>query len=294
MDNIEISPYDNLLVYKKHYTPEIVYSIINEKKLSGLRIFAQLEPDRLTDLNFLKNYSFLESLDITSIDDYDFSFLRELENLKALSITTLGKNKIDLSNQINLESLALVWRKGKILGIEKCRNINELCLINFNEKDFDSIKTLENLKELKIKSASVTSMDGVENFTALKKLELGVCRKLEDLTSMTGLKNLTFLSFDTCPKIKDFEKIGSLQNLDDLEISDCKEINSIEFIQHLTSLKKLSLLGNTVIADGNLIPAKRIDQVFHKHYTHYNVEIVNQEFQDLIKRNIEKIKSIFK
>jgi hypothetical protein len=84
MNKIEISPYRNLLVYQKGYTPDFVLETITDKKLKGLRIFAQLKEQRLKSIDFLKEFDFLESLDITSVDDFDFSSLKELKNFDAL------------------------------------------------------------------------------------------------------------------------------------------------------------------------------------------------------------------
>ena len=73
--NIRISPFGSLLVYKKGYTPAFVAKTIRNHNLRGLRIFAHLKEDRLQDVDFLGEYDFLEALDITSLDDYDFGFL---------------------------------------------------------------------------------------------------------------------------------------------------------------------------------------------------------------------------
>ena len=77
---IEISPNDSLLVFKKGYTPEFVFETIHKKNLNGLRIFAILNEDRLSNINFLSDYSFLKSLDITSVDDYSFDFFERLHS----------------------------------------------------------------------------------------------------------------------------------------------------------------------------------------------------------------------
>src|ERR1051325_946745 len=111
---IEIAPYGNLLVYKKDYTPEFVKEVIEERRLDGLRIFDHLEP--LSSLAFLRDYGFLEKLDIDSIHDHNYGFLRCLKNLRSLGIgiSTKEENEIDLSDLENLEVLALQWRKNKI------------------------------------------------------------------------------------------------------------------------------------------------------------------------------------
>lgn len=150
-DNIEIAPFDNLLVYKKGYTAEFVSKIIKERNLGGLRIFAVLKEDRLENLNFLKGYSFLEKLDVTSALDYDFGFLQELTRLKKLSISTEGSNVINIGDLVNLEYLTVKWRK-EIIGFENCSRLSSLTLVEFSEKDLSKIQNLKSLSHLRIKT----------------------------------------------------------------------------------------------------------------------------------------------
>lgn len=291
---IEISPNGSLLVYKNKYSAEYARSIIQEQKLCGLRIFAQLKDDRLPDLDFLSEYSFLEALDITSVDDCNFGFLAHLKNLKDLTINVVGKNTIDLSNQINLENLTIQWRKGKILGLDKCYKITSLCLVDYEEEDLTPIASLINLYDLKVKTASVKNVNGIENFTNLKSLLLGNCKKLSSICKLDKLKNATSVSFELCPQIIDYELIGCLSNLENLQISDCKSISTIRFLQKLPSLNRLVLLGNTDVLDGDLIPAKNIKEVFYKHRKHYNIKIDKKNYDSMIKNNLKKIKGMFK
>lgn len=292
--NIEISPYGSLLVYKKGYTLDFVRSTIIEKHLRGLRIFAHLKDDRLTDLDFLSEYTFLEVLDIASVDDYDFGFLSSLKDLKDLSINIEGKNSIDLGNQESLESLTIQWRKGKISGLEKCQNITSLCLVDFKEDDFLPISSLGKLGDLKVKTASIKTIKGVEDFSLLETLLLGNCKALKSINDIGGLQKLSSLNFELCPKIEDYNPVGNLSNLESLQITDCKGVNTIRFVQKLSSLKKLMLLGNTDILDGDMTSTKNIKEVIYKHRKHYNIKIENKENDRLVKSNLEKIKGMFK
>ena len=79
-----------------------------------------------------------------------------------------------------------------------------------------------------------------------------------------------------------------------MQITDCKGVASIKFIESLERLKKLSLLGNTDILDGDLVPAKKVKEVFYKHRKHYNVTIDNKEYDSLIRTNLNKLKGLFK
>ena len=290
----EISPYGNMLVYKKGYTASFVEMTIRENNLEGLRIFDHL--DKLESLDFLQDFGFLQKVDIDSILDHDYSFLKKLNNLRSLKIgPAVGeKNIVDLSNLVNLKELTINWRKGKIEGIEKCQKITSLCLVEYKEGDFTPISSLGNLESLQVKTGSVSNVDGVENFHKLRHLLLGNCKKLESISNLSELEKLTSLHIEQCPKIKDYAPIGSLLNLENLQIVDCKGVNTIGFIKELFSLKKLSLLGNTDVLDGDLKPAQSVKEVFYKHREHYNVKIQNEEYDRLVKRNFEKLKGMFK
>lgn len=290
--NIEISLFGNNLMFKTGYTKDLVFSIIKEKKLEGLKINTRWEG--IKSLDFLSEYEFIESLEIVGNNDFDFSFLFSLKNLKKLSISIVGNNPIDFSNQTNLEMLTIQWRKGNIIGLDKCSNMSTLCLVDYVEDDFTSINKLINLNDLKVKTASIKKLNGIENFVNLKHLLLGNCKKLTSIDELKSLSNLISLSFELCSQIKDYFQIGSLSNLENLKITDCKGIDSIKFIENLSSLKMLSLLGNTDVLDGDLIPAKNIKEVFYKHRKHYNIKIENIDNEELVKRNLEKIRNLFK
>lgn len=290
--NIEISPYGNNLIFKNGYNKEIVLSILKGKQLNGIKINTRWE--NLNDLSFLSEYDFLESLDLVGTGDFDFSFLFSLKRLKRLSISIVGNNLIDLSNQEKLETLAIQWRKDKVMGLEKCSNITSLCLIDYTEEDFSPIASLQKLEDLKVKTACVKNCYGIEKLIDLKSIFLGNCKKLLEIEELIELKNLTSLFFDLCPQIKNYASIGNLEKLENLQITDCKGISSIKFIESLPFLKKLSLLGNTDVLDGDLMPAKNIKEVFYKHRKHYNIKIENKDHDNLVKSNIKRIKGSFK
>jgi Leucine-rich repeat (LRR) protein len=294
MENgIKISPYGNMLLYQKGYTVEFVYNIIKKYHLSGLRIFDHL--DRLETLDFLKDYVFLEKLDIDCIYDHDYSFLSSLTNLKFLGIGASIKqsNSIDLSNQKELETLGINWRK-KITGLEKCTKLSSLTLVEFKEKDLQKIQDLKNLVELRIKTGAIENLSGADKLINLRSLNIGNCKKLHSIKAINHLPNLKELYLDICPNINDYEEVTDLPNLEALSLTDCGKVQSLKFIERYAALQKLSLLGNTVIVDGDLVPAKRIKSLEHKHYSHYNVKLENPSYNQNVKNNLEKIKNWFK
>ena len=292
-NEIEISPYGNMLVYKKGYTAEFVKKVIQEHRLNGLRIFDHL--DRLDTLDFLKDYTFLEKLDIDCIYDHDYSFLSILLHLKHLGIGASIKqsNTIDLSNQQELETLSINWRK-KIAGLDNSTKLSSLTLADFKEKDLQKIEALKTLIELRIKTGSIESLSGADKLINLRSLNIGNCKKLQSIKAINHLPNLKELDLDACPNINDYDEVTDLPNLKTLNLTDCGKVQSLKFIERYPSLEKLSLLGNTVIVDGDLVPAKRIKSLQHKHYSHYNVKLENPSYNQHVKNNLEKIKNWFK
>ncbi|MET0637388.1 MAG: hypothetical protein ABWZ25_15260 [Chitinophagaceae bacterium] len=292
-DKIEIAPFDNLLVYKKGYTNEMVYNIITSKKLGGLRIFSVLKGDRLESLDFLRDYTFLERLDVTSVADYDFSFLRELTELKKLSINTQGENVINLINQRSLEHLSVKWRKN-IVGLGHCTQLLSLGLIEFTEENFKKISPIKGLQEIRIKTGAIQNLAGIEEIANLQTLSLSNCKKLKCIIAVNHLIKLKELYLDMCPNIKDYVDVADLPSLETLSLINCGNVQTLKFIQQFKSLLKLSLLGNTIVGDGDLIPAKMIKHLEHKHYDHYNLKLENSVYNDNIKKNLVKIKNLFK
>jgi len=271
-NKIEISEYDSLLVYKNGYTPEFAQGVINENKLSGLRIWTDPMENPPESLSFLVQFEFLKALDVTSLHNYDFNFLERLTNLKKLSINTEGNNEIDLSNQTNLEYLVIQWRKGKIKGLEHCQRLQTLALIEYKEQDFLPISTLHHLRHLRVKTASVKTLDGLANLPLLEDIFLGYCRHLRSIEAINGRKYLRSVVIDLCGKIEDFDSLSDLPQMEELSLIDCKDIRSISFVRNFPLLRMLRLTGNTNVVDGDLTPTLRIKEVYYPDRKHYNLK----------------------
>lgn len=261
--------------------------------LKGLSIFAQLKDEKLESLEFLKEYTFLNQLHIEAIDEHDYGFLKYLQNLKWLSIgqSITEKNIVDLSNLTQLEYLSLYWRK-KIVGIELLKNLQELVLASFKEKDLLKFQSLIKIKQIRIATGSIQSLDGVQYFKELESINVGNCRYLNSIALLNGLQNLKEIKFDTCSKIEDYDSLTDLPSLERLDITNCKDIKSIKFLKNLPSIKKLVIAQNSKILDGDVEPAQHIDWVFIRQWKHYNMisknskeEGLEQYYKELAERN---------
>lgn len=260
MGNIDISQYGNLLIFKKGYSSSFIKSTIEKKHLNGLRIISILSDQKIDNLDFLGEMAFLDTLEISSIDDYNFNFLYNLHNLKRLSIEIYGKSIIDLTEMTGLQSLFLYWRKN-IKGLNKCQNLRKLGIYGYKKVTLEYLSDLHNLKELQLKSSSINSLKGIEHFFNIEHISLGNCRILDTINDLNGLKKLKILDFNSCTKINDFSGLTDLPSLEELRLIDCKEILSVSFIKKLKSLNTVIISGNTKVIDNNLEALKGITNV---------------------------------
>jgi len=224
----------------------------------------------------------------------DFSFLSSLKKLKSLSINVEGKKNINLNDLINLENLVINWRNGKIVGLEKCEKIKRLCIIEYSEPDFVPISELQSLSELNIKTASVKTTHGLENLKFLEAISFGNCKQLQSVASINGNTKIKELFFRSCPKIEDYDELSNLTGIEKLYLVDCKKVKSIGFIKNYGALKEFLVAGNTDIVDGDLTPAIEVPLAYCVHRKHYNVKIDSKDAIAVRKKNIKKMKELFK
>ncbi len=232
-------------MYRKDYSVEFIKRTIEKRGLNGLSIFDDLDP--LPSLDFLRECDFLKYLAIQCIHDQNFDFLRELPQLEHLSagLSVTMNNEIDLSNQTNLTHLALEWRKGRILGLENCSKIGDLCLIDFNEDSLELVRARPEITRLRIKTGSVRSLDGIDALNRLVEAEIGNCRRLRSISHLNGLPNLATLRIESCRKITDYEDLDELPKLKSLNLINCGDIPNIHFEDRFPSLEEFRLLEKT-------------------------------------------------
>lgn len=291
--DVKLAPYGNMLLFKNGYTAEFVEKVIKEMNLDGLRIFDDLDPHDST--KFLKDFVFLRKLNMHIAFAQDYSFLEYLENLEDLNIGDTYNliGVIDLKNLIKLKDFGVQWKKGKILNIQNCINIESIFIDSFNESDLSIFGNNTKIKSFRMKVGKISSLKGIDKFKNLQFLELANCPKLTDISDIHSLKEIKNINLYNCSKVFDFDILAELPNLESLSIDNCKDIKSIKFIDKLEKIKILSVNENTNILDGDTIPAKRLEEFYSMHRKHYNEKVINPIIEERRKRNIAKIKSMY-
>lgn len=286
MKEIRLSPDKDFLIYKVGYTPDFVRDAIKQYGLKGLWIPAHAAREHLENVEFLAEYDFLEGLRIVGFPQYSFNFLNRLGALKELAITTDGSDPIDLSTQTNLEALALQWRKN-IKGLEQCRKLTKICLIEFKEANLLAIQNVENLEIVQLKTSSIKTLLGIDGLNNLQQCSIGNCRSLVSIKDLNGLQHLQTIELEACTKITDYDALTDLPQLESLRLVNCKDIPSLGFIRRFPKLRELRLLGNTKVIDGDMSPAEGIEDAYCVHFKHYTRKIESERVKAINKANRE-------
>jgi Leucine-rich repeat (LRR) protein len=138
-----------------------------------------------------------------------------------------------------------------------------------------------NLTRLILDRTSLTSLDGIENLTALEFLQISGNRvPLTDMSALRYLTNLRSLHIYAGSYNIDFSDISDLPRLTELNLQDIGEINLLD-VAELTSLEKLSLYSDEVSFPSlDVSPLSRLTNL--QELTIIGFEIENIESLDVL------------
>ncbi len=188
----------------------------------------------------------IKNLDAKYLDIVSLEGIQYAKNLNTLYLTDNQVEDISqLSELTNLQFLFLNYNKIKSLApLAKLSKLYMLSLESNQITDISPLKDLTNLNYLFIDRNTLMDISCIKDFnTNLCYLSMYQC-KIEDISSLAVLKNLSSLSLGY-NNIKDITSLSSLTNLEDVDLSD----NAIEDFAPLSCLPKLTeldLSGNSI------------------------------------------------
>ena len=125
-----------------------------------------------------------------------------------------------------------------------------------NQKLFDAICKMPNLKGLSIKHSSIKNID-FKKLSNLVYFNLGSSTQLSTLNGIEQLTNIKWLEFENIKSISDIEPLSSLTNLKALCLNGSmwttQKLDTLSPIKSLINLERLSLV-NTRVIDKSLEP----------------------------------------
>lgn len=242
-------------------------STIYTNQLWDIRSFSV--PEGTQTLSDLSKFTGLQELYINYTNIASLSFLKDMPNLRQLSlscswfpvedmslIASLPElQKLDLSN-CSLSTLA---------GLENAVNLTDLILSDNSIRNLTPLASLFHLQELNLSHNAVTDLTSLSNLAYLNKLDISYnsissiapiapCYKLNwlnashnNLTSvsaLTNLKELTYLDLSN-NALTDVAVIGECANLQELNISN-NTISDISSFRTLVNLTDFYFTNNQV------------------------------------------------
>ncbi|WP_341356751.1 hypothetical protein [Rossellomorea sp. y25] len=258
---------DTLIISQEHLEECLEY--INQHKVFQVEINDDFEHE---DVHFLHECPTIEKLSISNHFIKDISGIYNLKKLKTLAINdTKTTLQLKLNNLTTLEALYGELPK-KTTGLEELINLKKLELWKYSPKNsnFEELKGLLKVKDIRLTQAKITSLKGIEKLNQLEKFELSYNNALTDIDDISD--SIVNLEIHSCKKIINFNPINRLKKLEKLKLTECGEVPSLSFIEELANLKSFVFSGTTVL-DGNLSACEGIEYIYFtekKHYSHRN------------------------
>jgi protein phosphatase 1 regulatory subunit 7 len=205
------------------------------------------------DIEFLRDYPFVTDLGISCplTGDFDFEPLRALKNLRTLSVD--AALPLRLGEFPQLESLGCIWHpKFDVTG---CDRLQMLLLRKYKPKsrDLNDLPLLPSLRELYLWQPLLTSLEGIQRFGTLVKVELAYAPKLQRIVGLEQLSLLDELELYKCIHAELLPTVGTLKTLRILRLIECGSLPSIKFLQNLPTLEDFAF-RDTHVGDGDLSP----------------------------------------
>lgn len=244
---------------------------MREHGLKGVVVNRYFCKDRISDLDFLKDYPEVQDICV-GVDNIDCKGLLYLNDLQTLRIE--GNHFSDYSIFPSLKVLATIQKKPFILpGKLETLYMHEC---KMKEKGLSAFIFPNTLKKFYCSSLDLENLNSLPS--TLELLDIGPARPL---TSLEGLescaKSLKNLEIEYCPHIKDFSALEKCTNIEKLLICICKEIPTIKFVNHMNKLKHFAF-DKTYVVDNDLSPLKSVPSVYFTNHKNYNYKL--KDFRD--------------
>ena len=253
--------------------------VIRQSRVTRVQI-ARFRGSDLAFLADLANFADVDDVDVIQLQLRSDAGVMALPHLRALSLETYSKDRIDFRAFPMLERLSFNWRPGGDTAFE-CEALGSLRVSRYPHADLSPLWRLQRLERLRIdNSRHLRRLEGVEAVPTLMVLSLRDDRALEDVGALALMDHsLTEYELNVCRKVSDISALASHRDLRRVMLIDCGRIASIKPLANLPVLEEFWFYGTTVIEDGDMTPLlrmpalKRVSFAPRRHYSHRTEDI---------------------
>jgi hypothetical protein len=216
-----------------------------------------------TNLEFLDEGLGVRRLDLLDRGIADLGPIARLgDTLEELSVQAAEGAELDLAALPRLRLVAGEWAlvRDTLGSVDELRSV---ITWRFAEVDLHAFRDHVCLERLTIKEAPyLESLAGLGDLPELAVVEIGLARRLCDISDVTGLAaSLRELKLESCPAIDALDDVETLVHLRLLGVSDCGDVESFAPLSGLVQLEELYAWGSTRIIDGDLSPLAQLPRL---------------------------------
>jgi hypothetical protein len=176
----------------------------------------------------------LENIDglkcCTSLKYVDVSVNPDLSDISVLSICEeLEVVRINETGIQDLEPISKVLRLSEV-NLNGCRQLKNLRGLN-----------ADGLEVLELRDLDIVQLDGLENLSGLRKLDLAGLHKLKDLSPLSSLGNLEELELSGLTAVTILPPVENASDLNAITIRSCDQLEDVSALGGASALKVVSI-----------------------------------------------------
>lgn len=178
-----------------------------------------LRGNRITDLSGIETSSGLTILLISANPLSDISVLKDFQELRRLDISDTNVQSMDALAGKNLNGLNCSYTC--VVDYSVLETLEGLTILQVSNADSTTIAYINTLRDLEILGLFESNLISLEEISELGQLEcidIGYCRRVEDLTGIEVFPKLNYLGIEGTG-IHDISAISTLEKLEMLDIT---------------------------------------------------------------------------
>lgn len=261
---------DDITVLVSQYNVKESIQYIQTHQIKSVEVTYDYEE---AHIDFLCECPTIETLSLRGSSVKSMRGAYHLKTLKALVINDASRSlTLDFNQLTTLEEIYGTLPP-KAEGIGSLINLKKIQIWGYKPKGKNLMEflELENLVDLELINANITSLEGIQGLKKLTRLGLFRMRALVDIEAIQHLSgNLTYLHVEGAKNVEDFSPLGKVQSLEHIMLNNCGMIPSIRFIKQLPYLKGMQFWDSTIV-NGDVSPCIELEYIAFtnkKHYSH--------------------------